>query len=127
MDIYRENILDHYNNPRNYGRLPKPTATSSVVNELCGDKLTVDIAVNEKEEDVDQKSITGIAFEGEGCAISMASASLLSEFAQNKTMKELKSLTSNDIVSLLGVPLTPTRLKCALLALEALHEAIGRI
>lgn len=127
MDLYRENILDHYNNPRNYGRLPKPSATSAVVNELCGDKLTVDILVYDPKKGDDQKSISHVAFEGEGCAISMASASLLSEFSENKTMKELKSLTSNDIVKLLGVPLTPTRLKCALLALEALHEAIGRI
>ena len=126
MDIYREQILDHYNSPQNWGRLATPTASSNVSNSACGDKITMDVLVKDTRESND-KIVEKIAFEAQGCAISVATASLLTEKAKNQSIAELKKLGSDDIVSLIGVELTPTRLKCALISLEALHKAIEKV
>ena len=127
MDLYRDNILDHYQNPHNWGRLKKPSASAQVANELCGDKLTVDILVNESISNTDQKQVQEIAFEGEGCAISIASASMLTDAIIGKSIHELKRMNADDMVELLGTSLTPTRLKCALISLEAVHKAIQSV
>ncbi len=117
-DIYRENILDHYKHPRNFGSLKNSTThiTDSLIS--CGDELEMDIVV-------ENNKLTDICFNGKGCAISMAAASMLTEVSKGKSIADLKRFTPANMVSLLGIPLTPTRLKCALLSLQVLHKAIN--
>jgi nitrogen fixation NifU-like protein len=117
MSIYQELILDHYNNPRNRGTLDHPTNTVDVYNPLCGDKIHMEIETKGKE-------VTSIAFSGEGCAISQATASMLTEHAKGKSPDELRKLDKEFILELIGVELSPNRLKCALLPWEALLKLI---
>ncbi|GIV95672.1 MAG: iron-sulfur cluster scaffold-like protein [Herpetosiphonaceae bacterium] len=116
-DLYRENILDHYKHPRNYGTLERPTYSREEHNPLCGDRLRIDLLV---EGDV----ITDVRFTGRGCAISQASASMLTEELLGKTVDEAKTISKQDILDLLGIPIGPVRLKCALLSLKALKAGI---
>jgi nitrogen fixation NifU-like protein len=117
-DLYRENILDHYRHPRNKGRLEHPTHTHEEHNPLCGDIIRIDLHVN--EDDV----IDEVRFEGEGCAISQASASMLTEMIAGKTLEEAKELSKQDILEALGIEIGPVRLKCALLSLKVLKAGI---
>jgi nitrogen fixation protein NifU and related proteins len=117
MSIYQDIILDHYHNPRNKGNLSEPTNSISLSNPLCGDKIHIEI----KE---DGRIINDIAFSGEGCAISMASASMLTEFVKGKTKEELQKLDKDFVLELLGIELTPNRLKCALLSWEAIMKLV---
>jgi nitrogen fixation protein NifU and related proteins len=117
MSIYQELILDHYNNPRNHGTLPNPSGKVDVFNPLCGDKLHMEVL------DKDGK-VESIAFSGEGCAISQASASMLTEYAKGKTKQELMDLKKEAIIEMIGVELSPNRLKCALLSWEALIKIL---
>ena len=110
-DLYREQILDHYKRPRNYGELPDPTFSHTGENPVCGDEITVDI-----ELDDDGEVIERVAFRGDGCAISQASASLLTVELEGMALEELYELDRDDIVALLGVDVSPMRLKCAILA-----------
>lgn len=119
-NIYRENILDHYKYPRNFGRLKKITGSASDGIVSCGDSLSIDLYVN-------KEVLSDIKFTGDGCAISMASASMLTEYAKEKSITNLQRLKSDDILKMLGINLTPTRLKCALLSLEVLQKAINNI
>ncbi len=119
-DLYRENILDHYKHPRNFGNLARATVSSSDSLVSCGDSLSIEVFVSENV-------VKDIAFQGVGCAISMASASMLTERAQNKSVTDLKRLGRDDILNMLGITLTPTRLKCALLSLEILHKALNQL
>lgn len=121
-DLYRENILDHFRNPRNFGKLKNPDVTHEEVNLVCGDKIGMNLKINSK-----YKKIEAITFFGEGCAISMASASLLTEFVKGKTMNEIKEINPNAVKKLIGIDPTPARLKCALLPLETLHKALGEL
>lgn len=121
-DLYRENILDHFRNPRNFGKLKDPDVTHEEVNLACGDKIGMNLKINSK-----YKKIEAITFFGEGCAISMASASLLTEFVKGKTMNEIKEINPNAVKKLIGIDPTPARLKCALLPLETLHKALGEL
>lgn len=118
MSIYADLILDHYEHPRNNKTLEKPSRTVDVSNPLCGDRLHVEIKVSDGV-------ITDIGFQGEGCAISMASASILSEYAKGKQVKELVDFSPQDMIGLLGIELTPNRLKCGLLSWEALKKIIN--
>ncbi len=111
MSIYEEIILDHYNNPRNNKKLKNPSAKIHVDNPLCGDSLDMEIL----EED---GKITEVGFTGTGCAISIASASLLSEFIKGKSKDEIQKIDKDSVVGLLNIELSPNRLKCALLAWE---------
>ena len=111
-DFYRENILDHYRNPRNKGHLENPTHSHEEHNPLCGDVLQIDLHVN--DEDVIQE----VRFDGQGCAISQASASMLTEMIQGKTLEEAKQVDKEDILEALGIDIGPVRLKCALLSLK---------
>ncbi len=115
--IYQELLLAHYQNPKNYGRIAKPTKTITVANPLCGDVMTMDIVV-------DGGKIKAIKFFGRGCVISRASGSLLTEFAKNKSQKELLKLGRVFIIKLLGVELGVNRIKCAMLPLEALQKLL---
>lgn len=110
-DLYREQILDHYKRPRNYGDLSDPTFTHTGENPVCGDEITMDIQLDENDE-----VIEAVAFRGEGCAISQAAASLLTEELPGMSIEELEELDRDDIVSLLGVDVSPMRIKCAVLA-----------
>jgi nitrogen fixation NifU-like protein len=113
-DLYRENILDHYQNPRNYGTLDDPDISYEDDNPLCGDVIRIDIKLD------DQDRISQVAFSGEGCAISQASASMLTEEIVGKTLDELKQISKDDILDMLGIQLGPVRIKCALLSLKVL-------
>lgn len=118
MSVYQEIILDHYRNPHNFGSLKNPTKKSETQNPSCGDKLTMEI--------VEKKGIvTEIAFKGEGCVISMASASMLTDFAKGKSTDELKKLKPETIINMVGIELGPSRLRCALLSLETLQKVIN--
>ncbi len=117
-DFYRENILDHYRNPRNKGRLENPTHTHEELNPLCGDVIRIDLHVN------DEGVIDQVRFDGKGCAISQASASMLTEMIQGKTLDEAKQLSKEDILEALGIEIGPVRLKCALLSLKVLKAGI---
>ena len=117
-DFYRENILDHYRHPHNKGELAQPTHTHQEDNPLCGDVIRIDLHVNENDV-IDQ-----VRFSGEGCAISQASASMLTEMLEGKTLDEAKQLGKEDILAALGIELGPVRLKCALLSLKVLKGAV---
>jgi nitrogen fixation NifU-like protein len=116
-DLYREQILDHYKNPRQKGQIKPSDYCFEDENPLCGDFLHIDLKVNEKGV------ITDAKFEGHGCAISMASADLLMESLVGKTIEEAKKLSKKDILDLLGIELSPVRLKCALLSLKVTKAA----
>lgn len=118
MDIYREVILDHYKHPHHFGHLATPTASHTLYNSACGDKITMEIAI------VDGR-VADVVFSGEGCAISQASASMLTDLVIGKSVKEVMSLTKKDIDGLLKTELTASRVKCAMLPLEVLQKAVG--
>lgn len=117
-DLYREQILDHYKNPRQKGQIEPSDYSFEDENPLCGDFLHIDIKADE------MGVITDAKFEGHGCAISMSSADLLLESLIGKTLDDAKKLTKQDILDLLGIELSPVRLKCALLSLKVAKAAV---
>lgn len=116
MDIYSEIILDYFKNPRNKGRLKNPTLTCEADNVVCGDEIKLNIILNKKGK------VSKASFEGSGCAISQAAASMLTEKIIGKTLPQLKKLTKEDIIKMLGIKISAAREKCALLALSALEK-----
>lgn len=113
-DIYREIILDHYRNPRNKGSLPNADISIHDSNPLCGDEIDIHLKVEEE-------TIKDIKFEGRGCAISQASASMLTEQVINKPLNTIKDIAKEDILENIGLMnLGPARIKCALLSLKVL-------
>ncbi|ERH10624.1 MAG: SUF system FeS assembly protein, NifU family [halophilic archaeon J07HX64] len=110
-DLYRQQILDHYKNPRNYGEIEEPTFTHVGENPMCGDTIEMDVVLDDDEETIER-----VAFEGDGCAISQASASMLSEQLQGLTVEELREMDRDDVTEMLGVDISPMRVKCAVLA-----------
>ncbi len=110
-DMYRQQILDHYKNPRNYGELDDPTYTHVGENPTCGDTIRMDVVLED-----DGETIEYVAFSGDGCAISQASASLLTEKLPGKSVDDLIGMDRDDIVDMLGVDISPMRIKCAVLA-----------
>jgi len=123
MDLYRDVILDHYKNPRNYGRLEHPDAASDDANPSCGDRISVGIRFAGSEG---ERRVGDIRFTGEGCAIHTASASMLTEKVKGMYVADILTLTRADVEKLLGTTLTPSRVKCALLPLEAIQQAIQK-
>jgi nitrogen fixation NifU-like protein len=115
-DFYREHIIDRYQNPHFRGELNPNDITFEDSNPLCGDELRIDLRINENDQ------IVEAAFSGRGCAISLASADMLLEFVQGKSLEEVKRLSKEDILELLGIELGPVRLKCALLSLKVLKS-----
>ena len=113
MNIYQEELLDHYENPSNYGTLPNPDISHEEDNPLCGDHIRMDLLVEDDK-------IKEVRFSGHGCTISQAAASMLTEAVEGKSLAEVKELTRDDILDMIGIPLGPVRLKCALLALKVL-------
>lgn len=117
-NIYQEIILDHYRNPRHHGVLTAPTHRAKALNASCGDKLQMDILV---KNDI----IKEVRFSGIGCAISQASASLLTESVEGKSVVQALALLPQDVLGLLGVTLSPSRIKCGLLSLETLKKTLN--
>ncbi|HWO92513.1 MAG TPA: SUF system NifU family Fe-S cluster assembly protein [Methylomirabilota bacterium] len=111
--FYREYILDHYKNPRNYGRLEHPDITHEEDNPLCGDVVGMDFKIKDGV-------IEDIRFHGRGCAISQASASLLTERLKGIALEQAKKIDKNDVLGELGIQISPARIKCALLPLKVL-------
>ena len=118
QEIYKENVIDHYKHPKNKKEMPDFTVTHRDVNPLCGDTITIYAKIKEKE-------IEKISFTGNGCAISQASASLLTEKIKGRSIEEVKKINQEEMFALLGIPISHTRRKCALLSLKTLHQAIG--
>ncbi|MFZ1626311.1 MAG: SUF system NifU family Fe-S cluster assembly protein [Candidatus Moraniibacteriota bacterium] len=117
MSIYQDQILDHYRNPRHYGSLEAPTHRAAAKNPTCGDALCMDLRIR-------HGTISDVRFTGSGCAISQASASLLSEYVHGKSVEEALTIEPAAVLELLGVALSPGRLKCGLLSLETLKKSL---
>jgi nitrogen fixation NifU-like protein len=113
----RENLLDHYENPRHKGALGHATRSHELNNPICGDRISMQLRV---ENDV----VSDIGFDGRGCIISQAAASMLSEAVLGRTVDEICALDGQFVLDMIGVPLTATRVKCALLSLETLKRAV---
>ena len=111
--FYREYILDHYKNPRNFGRIEAPEVTHEEYNPLCGDMVGMDFRLREGV-------IEDVMFHGRGCAISQASASLMTERLKGMTLEEARQISKDDVLEELGIDISPARLKCALLSLKVL-------
>jgi len=118
-DIYREMILDYYRNPRNFGKLEKSDISAHDTNPLCGDEVDMQIRVGPGSK------IEEIKFTGKGCAISQASASMLTELAKGKPLDWVKEVSKEDVLKMLGNPeLGPSRIKCALLGMKVLKTGV---
>jgi nitrogen fixation NifU-like protein len=117
-ELYREEILDHYRSSEHRGRLEAPDFTAELDNPLCGDHIRLELQVD------DQGRIGTVRFDGHGCAISQAAASMLAGKVEGMTLREARGLSSEDALGLLGVRLTPTRMKCGLLGWRALQHAL---
>ena len=116
MDLYSEIILDHYKNPSNKGQLDAPTSEAEEDNPLCGDRIKVQLKITDGK-------VTKVAFDGEGCAISQAAMSMLSEKLIGMTPAEIKAMENQEIYDMLGVEISPGRVKCALLGLVTSKKA----
>jgi nitrogen fixation protein NifU and related proteins len=123
-NLYREVILDHYKNPRGHGVIEHADAEAEGQNPLCGDEVSIYVAFGEDGETIDD-----VKFSGRGCAISQAATSMLMEMAKGRTADQVATLDKDELLAEIGVPLTPVRLKCAMLGLTtlkvALHKAKG--
>jgi nitrogen fixation NifU-like protein len=119
--MYREVILDHYKNPRGHGVLEPADAQAEGLNPLCGDEVTIYVQFDEDGETIDE-----VKFSGRGCAISQASTSMLMEMVQGRKADEIAALPKEKLLEEIGIPLTPIRLKCALLGLGVLKVALHR-
>jgi nitrogen fixation protein NifU and related proteins len=122
--LYREVILDHYKNPRGHGVMEQADAEAEGQNPLCGDEVSIYVAFGEDGETIDD-----VKFSGRGCAISQAATSMLMEMTKGRTAEQVAALDKDELLAEIGVPLTPVRLKCAMLGLTtlkvALHKAKG--
>ena len=122
--LYREVILDHYKNPRGHGIIDGADAEAEGQNPLCGDEVSIYVTFGEDGETIDD-----VKFSGRGCAISQAATSMLMEMTKGRTAQQVAELDKDELLAEIGVPLTPVRLKCAVLGLTtlkvALHKAKG--
>ena len=118
--LYREVILDHYKAPRNHGLLDPNDAQAEGQNPLCGDEVTVSVRFG------DGDVIEQVGFEGRGCAISQAATSMLTDLVKGRTAEEVAAMPKEELLDEIGIPLTPVRLKCALLGLGVLKVALNR-
>jgi nitrogen fixation protein NifU and related proteins len=120
-DFYRDFILDHYRNPRNYGHLERPAVWAEDLNPLCGDQIRFELAV-------DGGVVRDVRFTGKGCAISQASASMLTEAIKGMRLEDVARLSKDVVLENVGIGISPTRMKCAMLGLRvAKSAAIGEI
>ena len=116
-EMYREHILDLYKNPRNFGELKGKTHSHREFNPLCGDDITMDAVIEDGR-------VKEINFHGHGCALSIASASLLTEEIKGMRVEEVMKLTKDKVLELMMIPIGPVRIKCALLPLETIHKLV---
>ncbi len=116
-EMYQEQILEHYRHPKNFGSIESPTLTFKDSNPSCGDIIEISMFVNKGK-------IEDIKFKGKGCAISQASASMLTSFLKGKPLEEVKKLKKEDILEMLGIELSGIRLKCALLSLKVVKMGV---
>ena len=119
--LYREVILDHYKNPRGHGVIEDADAQAEGENPLCGDEISIYVAFGEDGDTIDD-----VKFSGRGCAISQAATSMLVEMVKGRTATEIAALPKDELLEEIGIPLTPIRLKCALLGLGVLKVALHR-
>jgi nitrogen fixation NifU-like protein len=119
--LYREVILDHYKNPRGHGVIEDADAEAEGLNPLCGDEVSIYVSFGE-----DGETIEDVKFSGRGCAISQAATSMLVDMAKGRKVDELASMPKDELLEEIGIPLTPIRLKCALLGLGVLKVALHR-
>ncbi len=123
-DLYREVILDHYKNPRGHGLLEGADVSAEGQNPLCGDEVSIYVSFGDDGDTIDE-----VKFQGRGCAISQAATSMLTEMVKGRSASEIAELPRDELLEEIGIPLTPIRLKCALLGLStlklALHKAKG--
>jgi nitrogen fixation NifU-like protein len=117
-DLYRDEILEHYRNPHNFGILESPTTAKEGANPLCGDRITLMLGIN------DAGTVEDVAFTGRGCAISQASASMLTDEIKGKPLTEIAQMGSQNVLDNLGIEISPARMKCAMLSLETLRDAV---
>jgi nitrogen fixation protein NifU and related proteins len=147
MNLYQQQILDLYKNPHNFGALTGATCSHRAFNPLCGDDITMHLVTDGDQdpsvatplsretrhlplsgENVDKKGdriITDVSWEGNGCAISMAAASLMTDAMKGKTIDEVLAIDKETLLEWMGIEIGPVRLKCALLSLEAAHEVVS--
>jgi nitrogen fixation protein NifU and related proteins len=118
-DLYRDEILEHYRNPHNFGTLDEPTLVKEGSNPLCGDRITLMLAIN------DAGDIEDVAFTGRGCAISQASASMLTDEIKGKPLTQVATTNRQNVLDNLGIEISPARMKCAMLSLETLRSAVS--
>ena len=118
-ELYRDNILDHYKNPRSHGEIEEADAQAEGMNPLCGDEVTISVAL-------DGDTIDDVRFRGRGCAISQAATSMLMEMVKGRSASEVAEMSRDELLEEVGIPLTPVRLKCALLGLGVLKVALHR-
>ena len=119
-DLYRDYILEHYRRPHNFGVIEDPSASIEGSNPLCGDRITLQIGVHDGV-------VERIGFTGRGCAISQASASLLTDEIKGKPLTEAAAFRADDLLELLGIEISPARLKCAMLSHETLQQALAEL
>ncbi len=119
--MYREVILDHYKSPRGHGLIEDPDAQAEGQNPLCGDEVSIFVSLGE-----DGETIEDVKFSGRGCAISQAATSMLTEMVKGRSATEVAILPKDELLEEIGIPLTPIRLKCALLGLGVLKVALHR-
>ena len=119
-DLYRDYILEHYRRPHNFGVIEEPSATFEGANPLCGDRITMQLGV--KDGVVEQ-----IGFTGRGCAISQASASLLTDEVKGKSVDAVADIRADDLLELLGIDISPARLKCAMLSFDSLQHLLADV
>ncbi|HEU4571386.1 MAG TPA: SUF system NifU family Fe-S cluster assembly protein [Candidatus Limnocylindrales bacterium] len=119
-DLYRDYILEHYRRPHNFGVLESPSASIEGSNPLCGDRITLQIGVHDGVVDE-------VAFTGRGCAISQASASLLTDEIKGKPLADVDAFRADDLLDLLGIEISPARLKCAMLSHDTLRKALAEV
>jgi nitrogen fixation NifU-like protein len=120
-ELYRDVILDHYKNPRGHGEMKEPDAQADGLNPLCGDEVSIFVSFAE-----DGDTIEEVKFQGRGCAISQASTSMLMEMVQGRSAVAVAAMDREELLEEVGIPLTPVRLKCALLGLGVLKVALHR-
>ena len=119
-DLYRDYILEHYRRPHNFGVLDEPSATYEGANPLCGDRITMQLAV-------DDGVVREVGFTGRGCAISQASASLLTDEIKGKPVADVVGFGAADLLDLLGIDISPARLKCAMLSFDSLQHLLDDV
>ena len=117
-EIYKENILDHFRNPRNFGEINNADIENSGLNPVCGDMIKMFVKLDENN------NVTDVKFKGNGCAISVASTSMLTERLKGKNLEEVKKISKDEIIGMLGIELGLVRLKCGLLCLNTLNNGI---